>query len=579
MQDTSKLIMKLLLIFVYLMMLTACSSEGVSKTATNFPTPPVSGTPKASYEQQVYHSYIGQDDVTTLDPALVGDAASRQAIDMVFNGLVQMDDNLQVQPELAQSWQQSSDGLLWTFHLRSHLTFSDGTLLTSKDVAYSIDRALQPTTKSAVSFYYLKLIQDADKLSSGQISTLIGDSILTPDAETIIFKLNKKSAYFLYTLTYPCSYVIEKSMIDKYGNEHFTDHLSEGGGAGPFIVSQYLHKQQINFAPNAYYYNFKPLLREVVFFFMKASNDVYQAYLDGKIDVSSVPPDRVDEARRPPNQYLVIPNLFTIYFAMNFLAKPFDNLYIRQAFALSINREILNNTVYGAKLIPTYHIIPQGMAGYNLNLVGPANVKNTRGDITHASQLLQVGLQQEGWADVSQIPPIKITYIKGTKSDELITLAIQMWQSALGVSITPDPVDTKTFLKEENATKNNNQGLQIWLYSWSADYPDAQNWTTLQFGKGAVGNYMNYGQNTTADALQEQTVQQQLEHADLEADAAARLLLYQSAEQQLINQVAWMPLLQATSTIVQKPYVKGIAHNGLGLIPPSDWANIYISEH
>jgi len=143
----------------------------------------------------------------------------------------------------------------------------------------------------------------------------------------------------------------------------------------------------------------------------------------------------------------------------------------------------------------------------------------------------------------------------------------------------PDPVDAITFLKEENATKGNNQGLQIWLYSWSADYPDPQNWTTLQFGKDAVGNYMNYGQNTTSDALQEQAIQQQLEQADVEADSAARLLLYQSAEQQLINQVAWMPLFQATSSIVQKPYVKGIVHNGLGLIPPSDWASIYISEH
>ncbi len=468
MQSTRKCTTKPLLIFVCLMtlLLTACSgSPGISKSATNFPTPPVTGTPRAPYDQQVYRSFIGQEDITTLDPARVGDAASIQAIDMVFTGLVQIDDHLQVQPELAQSWESSSDGLQWTFHLRSHLTFSDGTPLTSKDVAYSIDRALQPATKSDVSLYYLRLIQDAKQLHSGQLTTLIGDSILTPDADTVILKLANKAAYFLYTLTYPCSYVIEKSLIDKYGNENFTEHLSEGGGAGPFIVLQYLHKQEIDFVPNANYYGLKPLLQKVVFFFMKTQNDTYQAYQDGKIDISSIPPDRFDEARRPPNEYFVIPNLLIVYFAMNFLVKPFDNLYIRQAFALSLNRETLNNTVYGGKSIPTYHIIPYGMAGYNPGLVGPANVKDTTGNISLAGQLFKTGLQEEGWSDVSQVPPIKITYPKSTKYDKLITLAIQMWMSALGVNVIPDPVDEITFLKEEGAAKDNNQGIQMWLYS------------------------------------------------------------------------------------------------------------------
>src|SRR5207237_2186234 len=105
--------------------------------------------------------------ISTLDPAVASDAFSEQAVSLIFNGLVQLDDNLQIQPELAQSWERSVDGLLWTFHLRSHLTFSDGTPLTSKDVAYSLDRALQPTLKSTVSSNYLGLLKDADLLYAG----------------------------------------------------------------------------------------------------------------------------------------------------------------------------------------------------------------------------------------------------------------------------------------------------------------------------------------------------------------------------------------------------------------------------
>ncbi len=562
------------------LLLAACDgSPGISKSASIL----ITGTPKALYDQQIYRSFIGQD-ITTLDPALAGDPTSIQAIDMVFTGLAQFDDALNVLPELAQSWEQSSDGLLWTFHLHSNLTFSDGTPLTSKDVAYSIDRALQPATKSQYCLPYLNLLQDAAKLRNGQINTIIGDSILIPDADTVILKLVKKAAYFLYTLTYPCSYVVEQSLIDKYGNDKFTEHLSEGGGAGPFIISQYNQKQEIDFTPNLHYYDYHgktPLLKKVVFlnFSLKSPTDKYQAYQNGEIDFSSVPPDKVQEALTHPNKYQVIPNLYTVYIAMNFLAKPFDNLHIRQAFALSLNRNTFNETL-GNREYPTYHIIPMGMPGYNPNLVGPANVQALNGDSTLAGQLLQMGLQEEGLTDVSQMAPVKITYVRSTKYDTLMALAIQMWQHALGVNVIPDPVvDTATFLNEENATRGNPQGLQMWFFSWVADYPDPEDWTTLQFDKDAIGNYMNYGQNDSADALLEQKVQQHLEQADAEANSAVRLRLYQMAEQQLVEQVAWIPLWQATSSIVQKPYVEGLRYNGIGRTPPSDWANIYILEH
>src|SRR5205823_3627043 len=119
------------------------------------------------------------------------------------------------------------------FHLKPHLMFHDGTPLTSTDVAYSLDRALQPTTQSTTAPLYLSLIKDSDQLLAGRISTLIGRSLQAPDPTTLVIVTKKKAAYFLPMLTSPCSYVVEKSLIDKYGAK-FTDHLSEGGGAGPF---------------------------------------------------------------------------------------------------------------------------------------------------------------------------------------------------------------------------------------------------------------------------------------------------------------------------------------------------------
>src|SRR5439155_7087297 len=141
----------------------------------------------------------------------------------VFTGLVGFDDKLNVTPELAQSWDESPDGLTWTFHLRPNLQFSDGTPLTSTDVAYSIHRSLQPAVKSTTAPIYEALILDSDKLNAGKIKTIINDSLMAPDDNTVVIKTNKNAAYFLQTLVYPSSFVVEKSLVDKYGNTKFTD--------------------------------------------------------------------------------------------------------------------------------------------------------------------------------------------------------------------------------------------------------------------------------------------------------------------------------------------------------------------
>jgi oligopeptide transport system substrate-binding protein len=583
MQRINKHTARLLLTFVCLMtmLLTACGSNvGFSDSALNPPTPTVVGTPRAPYDKQIFRMPMleADKDIATFDPALVTDLFSVQAIGMVFNGLVRFDDKLQIQPELAQSWVQSSDGLQWTFHLRPNLMFSDGTPLTSKDVAYSIDRVLQPSLKSDVGLYYLGLLQDADKLNAGKIKTIIGDSILTPDANTVILKTNRKAAYFLYTLTYPTSYVVEKRLIDKYGNAKFTDHLTEGGGSGPFIVSKHIHGQEIDLVPNPYYYGLKPLLQKVVISFFETSTLADQSYQKGELDFTYVPPDRIDEVRQS-KEYADPPQLDVYYLAMNFLAKPFDNLRIRQAFALSIQRNRLRYDVYKDTVVPTYHIIPQGMVGYHLDLTGPFSVKDTEGNPDGARRLFQQGLREEGWSAISQVPPVKLTYPKGFNTDKVVTMLIQMWQNVLGVTVIPDPVSLNALQPRLDATKHNPQGLQMWFYDWVADYPDPQDWTTLQFDKDAVGNYMNYGQNNTADALQEQFVQQQLEQADAETNPTTRIQLYDNAEQQLINAVAWLPLYQYTTPVLVKPYVQGLVFNALGVTPPTDWANIYIAQH
>jgi oligopeptide transport system substrate-binding protein len=361
------------------------------------PSNPTGQHQKVADDKQVLVMPENVTDIATFDPAIATDIHSVHAIDMVFTGLVGLDDQLNVTGELAQSWSQSSDGLTWTFHLRSDLKFSDGAPLTSADVAYSIDRALQPSVKSTTSPIYLALVLDSDKLISGEIKTIIGDSLLTPDAQTIIIRTSKKTSYFLNTLTYPCSFVVEKRLIDRYGNENFTDHLTEGGGSGPFIVSRYSHSTGITFVPNANYYGAKPQLKKVVFPFYKDFDTIYSAYQTGQVSIVDIPAPRLAEARQKTKEYRSYPVLAIGYLAMNYLVKPFDNIHLRQALALAVNKDLIESQVYEDISIATNHIVPQGMPGYNPNLIGPAGVKGTSGDSNKAKQLLQMGLQEEGW--------------------------------------------------------------------------------------------------------------------------------------------------------------------------------------
>src|SRR5947209_2105864 len=284
---------------------------------------------KAPTSKQVYTvPQVGISDIATLDPALVlaADQSSMSAIEMLYTGLVQLDNKLQVEPQLAQSWEVSPDGLTWTFHLRHNLKFSDGTPLTSADVAYSIDRTLQPATKSPVAPIYLSLIKDSDKLLAGFIPTftLINDSLLTPDANTLIILTNKKAPYFLEMLTYPCSYVVEKKLINTYKTS-FTDHLTEGGSSGPFKVSRYTHGQEIDFVPNPNYYGPHPQLSKVVFPFYAQPDSAYHAYQLGQVDTTGVPVSTFSSDKKR-NNFVQVPKLWINYYTKNYRTPPFDNI-------------------------------------------------------------------------------------------------------------------------------------------------------------------------------------------------------------------------------------------------------------
>ena len=119
---------------------------------------------------------------------------------------------------------------------------------------------------------------------------------------------------------------------------------------------------------------------------------------------------------------------------------------------------------------------------------------------------------------------------------------------------------------------NGNDNLQMWAYAWLADYPDPQDWLSNFFGSGQGGNHINYGK-----IAEEQAVQTKLSKADVELDSTKRANLYNEAEQQLVNDIAWLPLYQSSLLIAQNPKLHGYKTNALQITDPDSWKDVYFT--
>lgn len=567
------------------MLMVACGGGGTSST-TN--------TTKAPASQQTYRWGQVLTDINTFDPGISTDITSINAISLVFTGLVELDDNLKVQPQMASSYKVSSDAMTYTFTLKPNLKFSDGTPLTSADVAYSIDRSLSPAinNQSGVALTYLGLIQGAADRVAGKVSTVIGTGVMTPDPNTVVIKITKPAAYFLEAFTYPTSYVVEKSVIDKWGSK-WTDHLSDNGGQGgdgPFKVQSYNHSTGIVFVPNPNYYGKQPQLHEIDFQFFNGPVPNYDAYQANQTDYSSVPLADYNSVKSS-KEFSSTPSLTIFYVGMNYLVKPLDNIHIRQALALAINRDVLVNTVFDGAYTPSCHIVPQGMYGYDASLTCPGG-SGTTGNPTMAKQLFQQGLQEEGLT-LATFPKLTYSYPSGstTVADSIAT-QIQMWKNVLGITIGTAIVDQNTLYNQEVATTCSTpsilapnpascvgKGLQLWEAGWGADYPDPQDWITLQFGDGQPYNEFNFANNLGTDAPNQKALQKQMDAADVIQNPTQRAQAYNTIEQTLVNDVAWLSLYQRPTIKVTKSYVVGLVFNAFSEYPPDDWGNVYIATH
>ncbi|QBD76771.1 peptide ABC transporter substrate-binding protein [Ktedonosporobacter rubrisoli] len=560
----SRMLLLSSLLCLFALLVTACAS-GAPQSSSNNST-------KALADKQIFRYPIGSSDFGTLDPALASLNIDINAIEMVFTGLVAIKGDGSVVDQMAASHSISSDGLTYTFTLKPNLKFSDGTPLTAHDIVWSINRALSPATKSPTASY-LEPIKDWEKMVTGKINTLIGDSLIAKDDNTVVIVLGHPAAYFLTPFAIVTALTVNKKLLDKYGNT-WTDHLQEGAGAGPFMVQSYDHNKGLSLVPNPNYYGPKPKLQKVELLRSGDINTTYKTYQTGQLDYAAVPTVQLASAEKR-NDYHSSPALAIVFIAMNYLAKPFDNIKIRQALALAVNKDLIAQNVLHGSVIPTNHLMPEGVPGYDKNLTGPAGVASTKGDQEKAKQLLQEGMKEAGYSSISQLPLLKLAYF-GDDSDftNVVAVLAQQWQSVLGITVQTNAQNSDVIVQQIMNTTGNPGPLQMWQ-SEIGNYADPQGWLSFNFAKGAAFNTMNYGQNKSSDAAAQQAVQDELQKADVNLDPQARMRQYNEAEQKLVNDVGWLPLYQAATQALINPKLQNFTLQPLDVVAPDDWSNIY----
>jgi oligopeptide transport system substrate-binding protein len=585
-------------------------------------TPTGSGQSGLAKDQTFTWPYVNatavenpQHDVAVLDPAVITNAIDSSNIAMLYSGLVTLNSStLQVEPDAASSWDVSPDGKTYTFHLRPNLFFSDGTPITADDFAYSINRAIGPYPNAsgqdlvcsiddaqtyalngncfALGSIYLGMIQgvlDKLKLTPAQAAnfSLIGkgNGLEVVDPRTLIIRITQPAAYFLEALDYPSSYPVEKSLVDKYPGGTWVDHLNQGGCSGPFMVKSYARGKELQLMPNPYWEHARNktlTLNEVDRPFLSSQDTEYKNYhAQGLYDYTDVPADQYTFAVGQFDFHQV-DSLTTNYIGLNFKVPPFDNEQVRQAFDLALNKQLLIDRVFNGEQVPTNHIVPQGNPGYDPQLTGPDGTQSVTGNQAKATALLQQAVAT--CKGVTPLPdycpfidngvnssPIKLSAGVNTDSDRkaVATIATQTWSQVLKLNVSIAAYDDLNALEGVILAPTGNTA-QAWLIGWVADYPDPQDWLSLQFYSTAPNNF-SYVNDPHLDQLMVQ--------ADGDQDPTRRMNEYHVIEQDVANLCPWIPLSQVKQPWRRRPWVQGFGLNEVLLMEDVDWPNVYILAH
>jgi peptide/nickel transport system substrate-binding protein len=501
--------------------------------------------------------YNEQSGIATLDPAFAKNQSIMWAVHQIYNTLVQIDNDMNLVPSLAKSWDESDDNLTFTFHLRNDVFFQDnaafpngkGRKMTARDVVYSFERILDKNTASSGAWIF-----------NGRVDTV--QPFKAIDDTTFQLKLLRPFHPILGVMSMQYCSIVPREVVEKYGKD-FRRHPC---GTGPFELVAWEEEQAMVLKKNPAYFEKDstgaqlPYLDGIKITFLQNKATEFLEFQQKRLDfVNEIDPSFKDEVLTKGGELrkdwqgkiiLVKHTGLTIEY-LGFLCdssldvvknSPVKNLKIRQAINYGFNRRKMILYIRNSIGTPAESgFVPAGFPSFDSNAV-----KGYHYDPAKALQLLK----EAGYPNGVGLPPLKLLTVP-LYADLASYIVNELLQIGIKVDVE---VIQKSLLLEQTAKSE----ALFFRGSWIADYPDAENFLSVFYGKNpAPPNYTRY-KNPKFDKLYEAALS--------EKNDSARYKLYQQADQVMINDAPVVPLWYDMIIWMVQPHVKNFIPNSQNLL-------------
>ena len=519
------------------------------------PTPP----PEEATEQ-VLRIAIGAEP-PSLDPGLASDTTSAMIVQNIGDPLVILGEDLAPVPALAESWDVSEDGTVYTFHMRQDGKWTNGDPVTAKDFEYAWKRTVSPELAADYSYQFYGIVGAAEyngcdpaKDDCAALADAVGVKAI--DDYTFEVTLTSAQPWFIQQMAHHSFWPVHQATVEQFG-----DKWTEAENIvtnGPFKLTSWEHDASMTFEKNPDWRGAADVaLDRIEGVIIVDGTTAVQAFEAGEVDVldEQIPVEDTPRLKETP-EWQLYPALGTYFYGFN--VENVSDVHQRRAMSLAIDRKTIVEQVTQAGEIPASGFNPQGMPGFDV--------------INPASQWLPAGGDIEAaQAELAQAADVKKKinlFHNDAPGHKEIAVAVQsMWQP-LGLDVTIKAQEWAQFLEFIGPPPN--ESLDVYRLGWIGDFVDAFNF--LELWTCESGNNSTNWCNKDFDALVEQ--------ARATPDTDARYALYAQMEQIMFGpegEVPIMPIYWYTTVNLEKTYVQGTYN--INLLDQKDWTKVVIEPH
>ena len=498
----------------------------------------------------------------TLDPALNSAVDGGNMLITLFETLLIIDKDNKVQPGQAESYTVSPDGLTWTFTMRDGLKWSDGTELNAKDFEYTMKRLTDPDVGAPYGETVIGMIEgylDA----AGNPDKKTGKPTTKPDRDKLNVKASEDGKTLTIKLAYPCSYFdkivafgtmspVQKATVEKNGDKWATKPETYVCN-GPYMISEWTPGERIVCKKNPNYKggwdNSKIVTEQLTFLLPEDSSASYTAYTSGQaLMIKDVPTEEIPSLKKAADggDFYVDTILGTYYLNMNNQKAPFNNVNVRKALSLVIDREYVANTIMQGTYTPAYDFVGPGIVDNEGMFIDNSIAAN--GGSTYISKDYQANvaeakkaLAEAGYPDGKGFPTITYSTNDSGYHKALAEYLQQVYKKELGIEMKIDTVDWSSFTPQRRAGN-----YEMARNGWVMDYNDASNIIELFYSSNG-NNDGKYNSKAFDAAMDKSKV----------ADSKAHFAALHEAEKIMSEDYACIPVAYYNDFWLQSKTLKG----------------------